>query len=111
MLLHKIRVQYGIRGRFFEFVKSFLKDRTIQVKVNDTLSNKFHIHYGLPQGLAISPILFVLFINDVLMALGDTVQFGAFADDLALWKMCPRNILDQMKCRDELQRALNVINS
>ena len=45
-------------------LSSFLQNRTAQVKLNDKLGNVFKLHSGVPQGDILSPILFILMMND-----------------------------------------------
>jgi hypothetical protein len=40
---------------------------------------------GVPQGSVISPLLFVIYINDILADLPPEAQISLFADDLAIW--------------------------
>ena len=63
-LLIKLR-QMGIKGRMFQWVKDFLSGRRIMVKINEELSSEYMVENGTPQGSIISPILFLIMINDV----------------------------------------------
>lgn len=71
----------GIQGHMFNWIKNFLSNRKIQVKVNNTLSNSLHIQNGVPQGSVISPILFLVMINDTPLPKHSSL----FADDIAFW--------------------------
>ncbi len=48
----------GIKGNTFNWIKSFLYERYIQVKIGTSVSNKFRVDNGTPQGSVISPLLF-----------------------------------------------------
>ena len=83
-LLHKI-INLGIGGKMFHWIKQFLTNRTFQVKIGEALSQSHHIKNGTPQGSVISPILFLLMINDLPETTDDTKK-AIFADDTAIWK-------------------------
>ena len=55
----------GIQGKLYSWIKSFLTDRLIQTRINDTLSSKAVLEEGLPQGCSLSCTLFLIFINDL----------------------------------------------
>ena len=75
----------GITGNVFTFIKNFLTDRTIQVKVGNALSRKYLLENGTAQGSIISPLLFLLMINDLPENLQD-VESSLFADDSCVFK-------------------------
>lgn len=60
--------------------ESYLSDRTQSVRLNDTVSDKTGISYGVPQGSVLGPILFNIYVNDLASFLlnCDVIQY---ADD------------------------------
>lgn len=100
-LLHKIK-NYQIQGRIFNFIQDFLKDRKIQVKVNDDKSDIFYIQNGVPQGSVISPTLFNIMIDDLCNQIHDKGQLSQFADDSAIWYRGHEISILQKKCNGPL---------
>ncbi len=72
-------------GRIYNWIKEFLIERNIKVKVGDYISRKGSIENGTPQGSVISPLLFIMMINDVFATIGENINKSLFADDGALW--------------------------
>jgi len=75
----------GICGNVFSFIKNFLTDRSLQVKIDNTLSQKYTLDNGTAQGSIISPLLFLIMINDLPNSLQD-VESSLFADDSCIFK-------------------------
>ena len=63
-LLYKM-MKLGIPYKFIKYTRHFLSARKTRVEVNGCKSSNFYLNEGLPQGSAISPLLFLLFINDI----------------------------------------------
>jgi hypothetical protein len=72
----------GISGQMLEWLHSFLKNRTQQVKIDDVLSEKVPVTSSVIQGSHIGPILFCLYISDISNVLD--VEFSLYADDIKI---------------------------
>ena len=83
-LLSKM-IKLNVPYRFIKYTRLFLSARKTMVEINGTQSNKFYLNEGLPQGSAISPMLFLLFINDITESTKDGATPSLFADDTAIW--------------------------
>ena len=73
---------FGLNQTLIHCIGSFLSDRSIAVRVDGFLSNLHSINAGVPQGSVISPLLFILFINDLLTSTSSSIH--CFADDTFL---------------------------
>lgn len=76
----------GIRGKMFRWIKNFLTNRKISVRVGKDLSENYTVENGTPQGSIISPILFSVMINDIFSNVCSSIGVSLFADDGAMWK-------------------------
>ena len=74
----------GLRGNLPIFIQNFLKNRTIQVKINNYLSNKHNLENGFPQGSILSVILFLIAINKMFANCTETTN-NLFCDDGGFW--------------------------
>ena len=68
----------------FYWIKYFLTGRKQRVHISNSLSPWKVVRSGVPQGSVISPILFLIFINDLPSCI-ETADSMLFADDA---KMC-----------------------
>ena len=83
-LLHKM-IKMKLPYRFIKYTRLFLSTRATYVEINGTRCNKFYLNEGLPQDSAISPLLFLLFINDITDFTKEGATPSLFADDTAIW--------------------------
>lgn len=92
-----------LRGRLPKFVCSFLQHRSFQVRIDDIHSRARVQETGTPQGSVISPILFILAVNELRHIIKQPVNYTIFADDLAIYT--------RGKCLSEIEKQLQrVIN-
>ena len=66
------------------FIYSYMKRRKQGVKINDTESLFKILLSGVPQGSILDPILFNIFINDLLFFINET-KLANFADDNTIY--------------------------
>lgn len=77
--------QYGIRGMVLEWFRSYLRNRTQQVRFNNQLSKYIETKYGVPQGSVLGPLLFIIYINDLVQFCPAECNIKMFADDTLIY--------------------------
>ena len=78
--LHKA----GIPLFLVVWIHSFLSHRSMFITFGGFLSYSFEISRGVPQGCCLSPLLFLIYINDLAAYLPDSVICFLFADDICI---------------------------
>lgn len=83
ILLFKL-TKYGINNTEHKWFQSFLAGRKQQVRQNNKLSSQLNTTIGVPQGSALGPLLFLLYINDLPTAVTSS-SIHLFADDTTIY--------------------------
>lgn len=102
-LLWKMK-QKGVPPYLVAWVRSFLDERMAELVINET-TFEFHVQTGVPQGSPLSPVLFILYIDDLIQSLEKVVRIQAFADDILLWDLWDA----KGTCPPKVQQALALV--
>ena len=105
ILLYKLHC-LGIRGHLLNLFESFLSSRRYRVRIRSSLSDPVISTVGTPQGSSLSPLLFIIDINDVVSHMGKC-KVLLYADDIVLY----HSKSDSALLQSEIQADINKIYS
>ena len=74
---------YGFRGNFLNLIMNFTRNRKYFVNINGLNSVIKNVNIGVPQGSTLGPLLFLLYVNDMINC-STILHFTQFADDTTL---------------------------
>ena len=81
-LVYKLRCM-GIRGKLLSWLIHYLQDRYQRVVIKGQMSAWGKLKAGVPQGSVLGPLLFLIYINDIVNVVQNNIRL--FADDTALF--------------------------
>jgi len=100
-LLKKLH-HYGIQGKIYNWIASWLTKRTQRVVIKGHSSTYVNVDSGVPQGTVLGPLMFLLYINDITTNISSSIRL--FADDCVLYR-----IIQSEQDHHHLQQDLNCI--
>ena len=81
-LIYKLEVA-GVTGEVLRWFESYLSDRRQRVVLPGTFSDWTYLRAGVPQGSILGPLLFLIYINDIVTDIHSNIRL--FADDTSLF--------------------------
>ena len=103
LLLAKLK-SYGLSSDCLLSLRSYLTDRFQRVKIGDTFSDWTRINRGVPQGSVLGPLLFNIFIND-LLHISCSSEINTYADDTQFFTSGQDPVTIQLSMQADLQSA------
>lgn len=96
-LIYKLS-SIGIKGKLLHWFSNYLSNRKQRVVIANSTSSWKNINAGVPQGSILGPLLFLIFINDIINNINSNIRL--FADDTSLYIIV-----------DSPQISANILNS
>ena len=96
----------GIRGKAYEFFKSYLSNRKQHVQVNSKIgtasSSMENVESGVPQGSILGPVLYLIYVNDFTQCI-NKCHVTKYADDTSF-------LLRKLQNFDFESSAIEILN-
>ena len=99
ILLTKLQ-HYGVRGNALDWFRDYFTNRKQFVTFNNCKFNVGIIQCGVPQGSVLGPLLFIIFLNDIVFA-SNVLSFFIYADH-------DTNVLIS---HDDIDQLISIVNN
>ena len=94
----------GIRGKLLSLLFDLLDGRYQRILLNGKTSEWSHVVAGVPHGSVLGPLMFLLYINDIIIDIKCDIRI--FADDVSLFHI----VEDTSTSLDDIKHDLNTIS-
>ena len=109
ILNDRLTSMFGISGCALALIRSYLTGRSQRVKVGESRSDPVSLHYGVPRGSVLGPILFMLYtcpLGQIFKAHG--LMYYLHADDSQLYLSFRPNTLGvQSMCLETMENCID----
>ena len=102
---YKLKNSLNLPDRYVRLLSSFLTDRSLKVFHNGCWSSLVSLRAGTPQGSPLSPLLYLIMVNDIPQSLSNIGKLYQYADDIAMTAIA----YTFAAARDKIQKMLNIL--
>ena len=99
--LFEVLGKLGLHDTVLNWLMSYLTSRTQYTKIGSTYSAPAPVTFGVPQGSVLGPLLFIIYINDVVERMGEC-KFSLYADDLVVYSSANKVDLIQARLQNTM---------
>ena len=100
-LIHKLEFA-GVTEEALEWFRNYLSNRRQRVVLPGASSDWAYIRAGVPQGSILGPLLFLVYINDIVENIGSHIRL--FADDTSLFIIVDDPITSAARLNSDLDK-------
>ncbi|KAH7985271.1 hypothetical protein HPB49_026520 [Dermacentor silvarum] len=104
--------EMGVTGQLLQYIRAFVTDRTLRVRVGGALSDPRGVFSAVPQGSVLSPFLFNLALSRLPDFIPRTtsheVRSAIYADDVAIFACGPTEV--GYLVRASIQTAVDAVD-
>ena len=104
-LVFKLK-SFGITGPLLDWLMDYLRDRLQRISIDGIYSIWELIKAGVPQGSVLGPLLFIIYINDIVENIKSGIKL--FADDTSLYITIDDNLNE---ATDQLNSDLDLLKA
>ena len=94
LLIAKVSA-YGFDRKSLMFISTYLESRKQRTRIGLAFSDYLNMLFGVPQGSILGPILFIIFLSDLLYIYND-LDYANYADDTTLY-VCRQNYVEAIE--------------
>lgn len=110
ILLHHLRISFGVTSKALDWIMSYLSGRTQSVVLFRYTTISKVILYGITQGSVLGAILFLLYITDQYRIIEKQSHF--YTDDCHIYSNCQKHLEtrtnDEVLHKAEMEKILLV---
>jgi hypothetical protein len=107
ILITKLRF-YGVAENTIKLFESYLQNRKQYVEWDNTKSECEYLTTGVPQGSILGPLLFIIYVNDIINA-SKLYHLIMYADDTTMYTAINTKHQTEKHINDTLNKELNKI--
>ena len=105
--MYKLKLT-GVADQLLDWFCDYLSERKQRVVLPGAMSDIINISSGVPQGSILGPLLFLVYINDIVCDINSTIRL--FADDTSLYIIVENPITAANILNNDLDKVTNWAN-